>query len=145
MSLTARLPNPLEANRWEPFVRRIRFEGLDLTGATFLAEFRDRKDGGFLRASLATVMDVDDEGITLVSVNNEDVDFGGDIGTVNVPVTTISMRIDEATMEAMDVATEPGDDGSIWWDMQITPSGGDKYRAIESAFMVMAGSSGSGA
>ena len=135
----------LIANRWEPFVEPIRFVGQDLTGATFIAQVRDRRDGGMLRADLATVLDVDDEGITFVSMANEDYDFGGDVGVVNVPVTTVSMRIDEDTMEAMDVPLngEAGEDGTIWWDMQITPSGGVKYRALEGSFTVHAGVTGS--
>jgi hypothetical protein len=141
----------LVANRWEPFVHVFRFEGQGLTGATFAAEVRDRKDGGFARAVLATVGSAGTEGITLVSVANEDVDFGGDIGVVNVPVSTVSMRINEPTMEAMGTAhlaagaAEVGDDGSIWWDMQITPAGGVKYRALEGQFTVKAGVTGSSA
>lgn len=136
----------LVANRWEPFVHVFRYEGQNLTGATIIAEVRDRRDGGFVRATLATVGSVGTEGITIVSVANEDIDFGGDIGVLNVPVTTLSMRINEATMEAMDVAPdagEPGEDGVVWWDKQITPAGGVKYRALEGTFTVHAGVTGS--
>ena len=139
----------LVANRWEPFVHVIRFEGQDLTGATIIGSVRDRKDGGFERVALATVGSVATEGFTIVSVADEEIDFGDDIGLVTVPVSTISMRINEATMEAMGTATlaagaqEDGDDGSIWWDMQITPSGGVKYRALEGTFVPKAGVTGS--
>lgn len=132
----------LLANRWEPFVHVIRFEGQDLTGATFIAQVRATRDaGGTAPVDLLTVGGIGSEGITIVSVANEDVDFGVDIGVVNVPVTTISMRINEATMEAFD---EPpidrlGDDLPYWWDMQITPSGGVKYRALEGQFTIHAG------
>jgi len=138
----------LVANRWEPFVHVFRFEGVDFTGGTFVAEVRDRKDGGFSRASLATVGSVGTQGITLVSVTDEDVDFGGDIGVVSVKVSKLSMRINEPVMEAMAVAREAGGDGAIWWDMQATAplvNGGVKYRALEGAFTVKAGVSGSGA
>lgn len=134
----------LAANRWEPFVNVFRFEGRDFTGATFAAEVRDRKDGGFARASLATVSSVGAEGIKLVSVATEAIDFGGETGVLDVPVSTLSLRINEATMEAMAVAREAGDDGTIWWDMQVTPAGGVKYRALEGIFTVRAGVTGSG-
>lgn len=143
--MTTTAVRDLDANRWEPFVHVVRFEGQDHTDADFIAEVRDRKDGGASRANLITVISVDLEGITLVSVANEDIDFGGDIGIVNVPVSTISIRIDEDTMEAMPYGTERGDDIGLYWDMQITPDGGDKYRAMEGVFNVIAGVTGSGA
>jgi hypothetical protein len=133
----------LLANRWEPFVHVFRFEGVDLTGAVFAAEVRDRKDGGFARATLATVGSVGTEGISLVSVAAEDVDFGGEDGVLNVPVSTVSMRINEPTVEAMNVAPEAGADGQIWWDMQITPAGGVKFRALQGSFTISAGVTGS--
>lgn len=143
MPITGR--RDLVANRWEPFVHVFRFEGISLTGATMAAEVRDRKDGGYQRVALATVGSATLQGLYLVSVANEDVDFGGDIGVVNVPVSTVSMRIDEAPMEAMAVAGEAGDDGKIWWDLQITPAGGVKCRRLEGSFTVKAGVTGSAA
>ncbi len=148
MPSTGRLD--LEVNRWEPFDYEIRFEGQDLTGATFIADVRDRKDGGFLRAGLTTVASIATEGIKLVSVATEAIDYGANIGTLSVPVSLVHIHINEPTVEAMGTATlaagalESGDDGSIWWDMQITPSGGTKYRALEGAFNLNAGSTGSG-
>lgn len=130
----------LVANRWEPFVHVIRFEGQDLTGATFIAQVRATRDaGGTAPVDLSTVGGIGSEGVTIVSVANEDVDFGGDIGVVNVPVTTISMRINEATMEALPEPVPLGDDLPYWWDMQITPSGGVKYRSLEGQFTIHAG------
>lgn len=131
MPQTGRLD--LTANRWEPFVHTIDFEGFNFTGASFAMQVRDRRDGGFLRADLATVGSVGSEGVTLTGVTTED----------GIPTSHISIRINEATMEAMEVATEEGDDGEIWWDLQITPSGGVKYRALEGVFTVHAGVTGS--
>lgn len=88
---------------------------------------------------LSTVPSAGTEGINIVSVANEDIDFGGSIGVVNVPVTTISIRINEATVEALPEPAELGDDVTLYWDMQITPSGGTKYRALEGTFTVHAG------
>lgn len=125
----------LVAPRWEPFVEVFDFVGFNFGAATFLAQVRDRKDGGFLRADLSTVGSVGAEGITIVDVTFDD----------GVPTTRVSMRINEATMEAMGTpyvaagATEAGEDGAIWWGMQIIPSGAVKFSALEGIFTVKAG------
>lgn len=130
----------LRVNRWEPFVHVFRFEGQNFTGAAFISQVRLTRDAaGSPLVNLATVGSVGTEGITLVSVANEDIDFGGDVGVVNVPVSTVSMRINEATVEALPLPAELGEDVPLYWDMQITPSGGNKYRALEGEFVVAAG------
>jgi hypothetical protein len=142
MPSTGRLD--LTANRWEPFDYEIRYEGMDLTGATFAMDVRDRKDGGFVRASLSTAVSIAAEGVKLVSAAYDDVDFGDPIGVLNVPVSVIHIHINEPTVEAMAVAREAGEDGVIFYDLQATPSGGTKFRMIEGTFTVKAGSTGSG-
>jgi hypothetical protein len=118
------------ANRWEPFVRRIHFEGYDFTGATFLAQVRAVKDSdGAALIDLATVGGVGTQGIAIVGVTTAD----------GVPTTEINLRVNEATMEAIAKAVPLGDDYPLWWDLQITPSGGDKFRALEGKFIVAAG------
>lgn len=124
---------PLEAGRWVPFVYDIDIVGIDLTDATFAAQVHDTKDrtAGTPRASLTTPV-TDVEGVRLVSV----------VTTDGVPTSSIRIRINEATMEAMDVANDAGalgDNGSIFWDMHITPSGGTKFLAFEGKFTVKAG------
>ena len=124
---------PLEAGRWVPFVYDIDIVGIDLTGAAFAMQVHDTKDrtAGSPRASLTT-QTTDVEGVRLVSV----------VTTAGVPTSSIRIRINEATMEAMDAANDAGalgDDGSIVWDMHITPSGGSKFLAFEGAFTVKAG------
>src|SRR3546814_5480198 len=89
---TGRLP--LAANRWTPFAYSVAFIGYDFTGATFKAQVRDRKDGGFVRADMT---------VTLASVTTDE----------GVPTSTVDLEIPEATMEAMDAATEAGDDAKI--------------------------------
>lgn len=124
-------PRDYLANRWEPFVRTIAFEGYDFTGASFIAQVRAVKDsGGTALVDLATVGSVATEGITLVSVTMDG----------SVPTTNISIRINEATMEGLPEPNPPdGSDVILYWDMQITPSGGTKFRALEGAFTVHAG------
>lgn len=123
-------PLKLTANRWEPFIYTIDFEGFDYTGATFAMQVRAVKDsGGTALVNLATVGSVGTEGITIVGVTTTD----------GIPTTSISIRINEATVEALPEPAELGEDIVLRWDMQITPSGGNKYRALEGAFTVSAG------
>src|SRR3546814_12677223 len=85
---------------------------------------RDRKDGCFVRADMT---------VTLASVTTDE----------GVPTSTVDLEIPEATMEAMDAATEAGDDAKIWRDLHITPSGGVKFVALEGPFTVTAGAADS--
>jgi hypothetical protein len=64
---------PLGGDRWTPFVRTLTFEGLDFTGATFKLQVRDRKDGGQLRADLATVGSASAEGVRLIYAGTDTV------------------------------------------------------------------------
>lgn len=124
---------PLAAGRWVPFVYDIDIVGIDLTGATFAAQVHETKDRtvGTPRASLTTQV-TDVEGVRLVSV----------VTTDGVPTSSIRIRINEATMEAMNVATGRNAgryDGNAFWDMHITPSGGTKFLAFEGTFTIKAG------
>lgn len=123
----------LTAGRWVPFVYDIDIVGIDLTDATFAAQVHDTLDrtAGTPRASLTT-QTTDVEGVRLVSV----------VTTGGVPTSSIRIRINEATMEAMDVANDAGangNDGVAYWDMHITPSGGTKFLAFSGKFIVQAG------
>jgi len=116
-----------------PFVYDIDIVGIDLTSAAFAMQVHDTKDrtAGTPRASLTT-QTTDVEGIRLVGV----------VTTDGVPTSSIRVRINETTMEAMDVANDaalPGNDGDAYWDMHITPSGGDKFLAFNGTFTVKAG------
>lgn len=124
---------PLVAGRWVPFVYDIDIVGIDLTSAAFAAQVHDTKDrtAGTPRASLTT-QTTDVEGVRLVSV----------VTTDGVPTSSLRIRINEATMEAMDVANDAsqlGSDGAAFWDMHITPSGGTKFLAFEGTFTIKAG------
>lgn len=120
----------IRANRWEPFVRTFDFERFDYFGASFIAQVRAVKDSsGTPLVNLATVGSVATEGITITGTTVVD----------GVTTTHVSMRINEATMEAIALANPLGDDYPLYWDMQITPSGGVKYRAIEGQFIVHSG------
>lgn len=119
---------PIAQDRWSPFDFEISFADIDLTGATFSMQVRDSKDGGTLRADLSTTTTPGDEGVQLVSASAS--------GSV------IRIVIAEATMEAMDIASDagsPGADGQAWWGLHITPSGDLKFLALEGTFTVKAG------
>lgn len=122
---------PLRGARSAALIATIVIDGVDLTGATFRLEVRDRRDGGELRAGLDTVSSAASEGVRIV-----DVDTSGAL-----PVTTLSIRFNETTMEAMPTegnGSEPGDDMPLWWGMHITPAGGIKFLAYDSTFTVEA-------
>lgn len=120
----------LVANRWEPFIHTIDFEGVDWTGATIVMQVRAVKDtSGTPLADLVTVGSVGTEGVTITGVTTTD----------DVPTTSISIRINEATMEAIAIPEVIGEDYLLWWDMQVTPSGENKIRILEGKFTVKAG------
>lgn len=121
----------LIANRWEPFVHTIDFVGVDYGTAAFIAQIRLMRDtSGTPLVDLATVGSVGTQGITIVAVTT---DTGG------VPTTATSLRINEATMESLPLPAEIGNDLDLYWDLQITPSGGTKFRCLEGLFTVHAG------
>jgi hypothetical protein len=140
---------PLTGDRWTPCVKDIDVVGFDLTGATFKAEVRDTKDqsSGSARVTLNTVTS-EIEGVRLLGVITADADdvaayaAAGVTIQVGDKISQLRVRIVEATMEAMDVAndaSQAGSDGAAFWDMHITPSGGDKFVAFAGTFTVAAG------
>ena len=127
MALFQTVPAPMSGWRSNPLDETIIINGIDLTGAAFLLEVRDRRDGGALRATLTTQVSAV-EGVYLSSVETVE----------GVPVSTLQIRFDEATMEAMPLPTEVGDDLTIVWGMHITPSGGTKFMAFDGPFTIKA-------
>lgn len=119
---------PLAGDRYCALIAEIAVSGVDLTGAAFAAQVRDSWNGGTLRADLATVTDPADEGVALVSV----------IETDGVTTSLLSLRIAEATMEAMPSFSD--EDIEIVWDLQVTPSGGDAQVYVRGPFTIRAGS-----
>lgn len=119
---------PLVGWRSNAFVETIRLVGWDFTGADIRLEVRDRRDGGALRAGLDDVVSSSAEGVT-ITVTEED----------GVDVTTLGIRINESTMEAMPDAPEPGDDIELVWGMHIDPAGSSlKFMAFDGPFTVKA-------
>lgn len=141
---------PLHGDRWTPFVRTLQFEGVDFTGATFAMQVRDRKDGGELRADLATVATASAQGVRIIYGGTDTVANHiaagrieeapeGMAGTDSLTLSLVGVRINETTMEAMTPATEIGDDAEAYWDLHITPSGGLKDLYLYGPFYIRAG------
>ncbi len=137
----------LSGGRFVPFVKTLAVLGLNLTGATFAAQWRDRRDGGFVRATLGTVTS-EVEGIRLVDVITVDADLSAALTAVGLPIdvgepiSRIRIRMTDATMTAMDVAADsglPGEDGTLFWDMHVTVPGGDTTLFFKGKTIIEAG------
>lgn len=147
-------------DRYVPFVRTLSFVGHDWTGATFAMQVRDRRDGGSLRADLATVAaSPSAEGVALLYGGTDTVanhvaagrltsaiystrnpQTGADyVAGDSVAVSQVRIRIDEATMEAMPFGSEVGTDRELYWDLHVTPFGGVKDLYARGSFTVRAG------
>lgn len=124
----------LMVQRWTPFVYQIDFEGLDFTGATMAMQVRLYRDApGAPLISLGNAAS-NAEGL---SVSVETVD--------NAPVSTVQIRINETTAEALLLnAGKPGDDVRLVYDVHITGGGFPKTRWLEGALIIRAGATQNG-
>jgi hypothetical protein len=125
------LPGKLDLTllRWQPFNYTIDFPGIDFTGATFKAEFRqytDAPDPALI--SLANASSPS-QGI---SVTVADVD--------GVTVSSVELRITEATIEGLPFTNPRGTDFLMVWDLVITGGGFPKTRWIQGNAPVHGGS-----
>ena len=122
----------LYAYRWTPFLELFPIEGIDLTGATLAMEVRPYRDApGSALITLAPAVS-SAEGLSLSVAT-----AGG------IPTTTIAVRINETTIEALlpfpASGVEPGANVSLVYDMHITATGLGKRRWFEGAFIVVPG------
>ncbi|MDB5733213.1 MAG: hypothetical protein JWQ03_3108 [Variovorax sp.] len=123
----------LRAGRHVPFTYTMDFVGIDLTGADLQAQVRLKPD-----TPGSPLIDLPDgvlsgaTGLRFLSVSTTD----------GIPTSIVTMFITEADMEdgaKVPSAVEPGDDVTLSWDMQITPSGGVKSVYLRGAFIVEGG------
>lgn len=120
---------PLTAGRWVPFMHTLILEGIDATDATFKMDVRDRWNVGQVRASLGMAGSVTSEGIRFVSVE-----------TVNdLPISTLNIRINKATMTAMPVA-DPDGPSPLVYDLHIERTYQSPEILMRGAFIVQEGS-----
>lgn len=118
---------PLVAPRHAQFIRQLIIPG-DYTGASLRMMVRVK-----LEEPGDPVLDLQDaaagtEGLSLT------VDTSGAI-----PKTTITIRADKATMEALPAETNAGDDKEMVWDIWVTPVVGDRFIPFRGPFIVKAG------
>lgn len=114
----------LTANRHAPFVYMIEVPDYDLGAATLAMQIRLVPDApGSPLVDLA-IAAAGSQGLSVVVA-------AGD--------STITIQIDEATLEALPAAGETGDDLDLWYDMAVTPSGGVKSIWFRGLFTVRAG------
>ena len=134
MDQVARLP--LGGRRWQPYVKTLRFSGVDLTGADLRLQVRlYRNAPGQPVIDLVTVTNGNAEGLRLVSVEMVD----------DRPVSTVAIKINETTIEGLVFLGEAGDDTVLAYDLQITPVGGYKQVWVEGEFWVLAAVTGADA
>lgn len=114
---------PIEMYRNAPFQGFFYVVGIDLEGADARFEVRDRKDGGELRVGIDDAPSGDGVRISSATV-------GG------VATTTIEVFLTEATVESLPLAPEVGDDLTLFYGLHLTPSGGIKFLAFQSEFVV---------
>lgn len=140
---------PLAGDRYTPFLETLVFLNLDFTAAVFKLQVRARKDGGPLYADLGTVTTAA-EGVRLLYGGTDTIAAhiaagrlsavpSGYVSGDSIALSQATIRINEATMEAMPLGTEAGDDLELFWDLHITPSGGMKQVYVEGPFTVRAG------
>lgn len=119
----------ITVQRWTPFVYQIDFEGLDFTGATMAMQVRLYRDAP--SAALVSLVNAasNAEGLSLTVATVDD-----------APVSTIQIRINETTAEALLLnAGKPGDDIRLVYDLHITGGGFPKTRWIEGDLIIRAG------
>lgn len=119
---------PLTGNRWTPFVQGIAITGVDLTGATFRAQLR---------------LEPGATGDPLVDLQNATVGSEGvsvQVSTVDaVTTSTVTLRINETTMEGLPEPGVPGENVDLWWDIHVTRSGYSKAVWFRGPFTVLTG------
>ena len=95
------LPGKLDllADRFTPFVTPLTITGIDLSGAVFIAQVRDRKNGGTIRADLATVGSIATEGIKLVFTEDSLEEIAKIAAEVNRSMENIGARRLHTIME----------------------------------------------
>jgi hypothetical protein len=152
----------ISADRWVMCRRTLAFIGYDFTGATFKTEIRQTRDTGAALVTLTT-QTTDVQGIRLIyggtatiaahqaagRLSAEEVEA---IEAIDNPATgqpyssgdsvalsLVMLRVDKATMSALPFPASRGGDIDLYWDLHITPSGGDEGNYAGGTFTVVAG------
>lgn len=123
---------PLVVQRGTPFVYRIDFPGIDLTGAGLAAQVRLYRDQPGDPLIALTEAQPNAEGLSVATVTE-----------AGVPTSTLQIRINETTIEDLlpfpANGTEPNDRIELVWDLHLTISPVGKRRWIEGPFIISPG------
>lgn len=124
----------LTASKRVPFVASFAIVGPDWSGAAYKLELRASPGGtGTALVSIATAS-AGSQGVSAVYDATYELPDGSE-----APATTITIRITEATIEALSLADPSDEPLELWYDLHITPSGGDKLRYIGGRFTIEPG------
>lgn len=115
--------------RWQPFTYTIDFVGLDFTGATFEAEFRQYQDAPDPALISLANASSPSQGISVTVVTTD-----------GIPTSTVEIRIGETTIESLVFTNPRGTDLPLVWDLVITGGGFAKSRWLEGAAIIHGGS-----
>jgi hypothetical protein len=150
----------LAVDRWAPFVRVFAFVGYDFTGATYKMQVRQTKDVGSALLTLNTVS-TDIQGVrtsyagtdtianhlaagrfdqadvdTLLDTENPATGVNYEL-TDSILLSLVEIRIDKANVSTLPLNN--GADILFYYDLHITPSGGDETNFVGGQFLVCAG------
>lgn len=114
---------PYLVDRHTPSIKSFLFE-YNLTGATCQMQVRQLPDATGIPLIDLTNAAAGSQGISLATVSGQ---------------TTMTIQINEAAIEGLPSAAEVGTDLVLYYDLQITPSGGTKGVWLRGTFTVRAG------
>lgn len=119
---------PLRAYRNTPLVQVITVANYDFSAATFAAQVRSYRDA---------------PGSALITLGNATAGLQGFSCTYSSPTSTITMQIDEATIDALlpypANGVKQGADVVLYWDMHVTGGGLIKTRLLQGTFTIEPG------
>lgn len=118
----------LRAYRNTSFIKTITVPSYDFSSATFAAHVRLYKDAA---------------GAALITLANATVGLQGFSCTYAATTSTIIMRVNEATIDALlpfpGNGVKQGADVVLYWDMHVTGGGLEKTRLIQGTFTIEPG------
>jgi hypothetical protein len=122
----------LTAYRNVPFLEAIRFVGLDFTGGTFALQVRTLPGTAGSALIGLTNQTAGTQGLSVAVTEESSVD-----------VSTLTIQIDEATIDALLPAStngqKAGTDVVLYYDLIITATGLTKSRWLEGTFTIAEG------
>lgn len=137
---------PLVADRWTPFSHTIEYQGEDLTGANFGMHVRltyDAPGSPLAAISLGSGITLDYAGTTTVASHIAAERISevpeGMTASDTLPLSIISLYFAEGPISAMPFPAERGNDAVLYYDIIVTPAGGDRKVMFRGTFTIRAG------